>query len=51
VFWWRVVNNFLPAKEILNQRHIEPVPNYDVCGEEKESVKHVLLDYTVAKLF
>jgi hypothetical protein len=48
VFWLRVVNNFLLAKEVLNQ--IELVANCDMCGEEKESVKHLLLDCTVAKL-
>lgn len=51
VFWWRVVNGFLPAKEILNRRHIEPTANYEVCGEERESIKHILLDCTVAKFF
>jgi hypothetical protein len=50
VFWWRVVNDYLPAKEILNHRHIEPVANCDVCGEE-ESIKHVLLECTMARSF
>jgi ribonuclease HI len=51
VFWWRVVNDFLPAKDVLNRRHIEPIANCDVCGDDKESVKHVLLECTMAKYF
>lgn len=38
------MNEFLPSKDILNRRHIEPVANCEMCGEEKESIKHVLLD-------
>ena len=51
VFWWRVINGFLPAKGVLNKRHIEPVPNCDVCGADEESIKHVLMDCTVARCF
>jgi hypothetical protein len=51
VFWWRVVNGFLAAKEILNRRHIEPVPNCDICGASEESIKHVLLECTTARRF
>jgi hypothetical protein len=51
VFWWRVVNEFLPAKGILHRRHIEPIPNCDVCGSEEESIRHVLLDCTIARRF
>jgi hypothetical protein len=50
VFWWRVINAFLPAKGV-HKRHIEPVPNCDVCGAEDESIKHVLMDCTVARCF
>jgi len=31
--------------------HDKPIANCEVCGEEKESIKHVLLDCTVAKFF
>jgi hypothetical protein len=50
-FWWRVVNEFLPAKGILHRRHIEPIPNCDIYGSEEESIKHVLLDCTIARRF
>lgn len=38
VFWWHVVNGFLPAKGILHHRHIEPVANCDVCGAEEDTI-------------
>jgi len=31
VFWWRVLHEFLPAKDILHHRHIEPTSFCDVC--------------------
>jgi hypothetical protein len=51
VFWWRVVNEFLPAKQVLHRRHIERTPNCEVCGADEESIKHILMDCTVAKVF
>ncbi|CAD6230202.1 unnamed protein product [Miscanthus lutarioriparius] len=51
VFWGRVLHEFLPAKAILHHRHIEPLAFCDLCGAEQETIKHVLMDCTVAKLF
>jgi ribonuclease HI len=51
VFWWRVVNGFLPSRGELHRRHIEPTPNCETCGADEESIKHVLMDCTVAKSF
>lgn len=51
VFWWRVVNGYLPTRGVLHHRHIEPTANCEVCGAEVESIKHALLDCTVAKAF
>lgn len=51
IFWWRVVIGFLPTKEVLHRRHVEPIANCEVCGAEEESIKHALLDCTVAKSF
>lgn len=51
VFWWRVLHEFLPAKVILHHRHIEPTSFCDVCGADSESIKHVLTDCTIARLF
>ena len=51
VFWWRVLHEFLPTKQILFRRHIEPEALCEVCGEPEESIRHVLLDCTVARQF
>lgn len=51
VFWWRVLHEFLPARQILHRRHIEPVANCEVCGNPEESIRHVLLECSVAKEF
>jgi len=51
VFWWRVLLEFLPTKQILFRRHIEPEAFCEVCGEPEESIRHVLLDCTVARQF
>lgn len=51
VFWWRVVNGFLPTRGELHRRHIEPLPNCEVCGLADESIKHDLLECTVARAF
>lgn len=51
VFWWRVLHEFLPAKEILHRRHIEPTCFCEVCGNDVESIRHILMECTVAKSF
>jgi ribonuclease HI len=51
VFWWRVLHEFLPAKQILHKGHIERIPRCDTCGAPEETIRHVLLECTVAKLF
>jgi hypothetical protein len=51
VFWWRVIHEFLPAKQILHRRHIEPTAFCEVCGADAESIKHILMECSVAKVF
>lgn len=51
VFWWRMIHEFLPAKQVLHGRHIEPVATCDPCGNQEESIGHVLMDCTIAKIF
>jgi len=36
VFWWRVLNEFLPAREVLRRRHIDPLAFCEVCGHSEE---------------
>ena len=52
VFWWRVLHEFLAApKEVLYQRHVKPMAFCDLSGADREKIKHVLTECTVAKLF
>lgn len=51
VFWWRVIHEILPAKQVLHRRHIEPITYCDTCGKEEESIGHVLMDCSIAKIF
>lgn len=51
VFWWRVMHEFLPAKQILCYRHVEPTANCETCGADEESIRHVLIDCTIAREF
>ena len=46
-----VMHEFLPAKQILHRRHIERIAACEVCGAERETIRHVLLECTVAKVF
>jgi ribonuclease HI len=51
VFWWRVVHGFLPARSVLHRRHVEPIAYCETCGADEESIRHVLIECTVAKAF
>ena len=51
VFCWRVLHEFLPAKSVLHRRHIEPTAFCEVCGADSESIRHVLIECTIAKSF
>ncbi|GJN07431.1 hypothetical protein PR202_ga25263 [Eleusine coracana subsp. coracana] len=37
VFWWRVLHEFVPARDVLCKRHIEKIANCQVCGAEREN--------------
>jgi hypothetical protein len=51
IYWWRVVRGFLPAKHVLYKKHVESVPTYDTCGNQEQSIKHVLMECTIAGSF
>lgn len=51
VFWWWVLHDYLPVRKELHRRHIEPNAHCETCGADKESVGHVLLDCTMARMF
>ena len=39
------------SRLVLHRRHVEPIPHCDVCGAEEESIRHVLIECTIAKNF
>jgi len=45
----RVLHEFLLAKDIFNQRQIEPTAFCDLCAVERESIKHILAECTATK--
>lgn len=49
IFWCRVLNEFLPARQVLWRKHIEPIAFCEVCGAQEETIRHVLIDCTVAR--
>jgi hypothetical protein len=51
VFWWHVVHEFLPTRQILHRKHVEPIANCKVCGADKESIRHVLVECSIAESF
>lgn len=51
VFWWRVIHEFLPTRQILQHRHVEPTAFCEVYGADEESIKHILTKCTVARAF
>jgi hypothetical protein len=51
VFWWRVLHGFLPTRHVLHRRHIEKDTSCEVCGTRYETIKHILMDCTLARLF
>lgn len=51
VFWWRVLHEFIPARQVLHQRHIDPVAFCEVCGHSEEYIRHVLLECSMATEF
>jgi hypothetical protein len=51
VFWWRVIREFLSAKQVLHKRHVELVSICDTCGNQEESIQHVLMECTIARIY
>jgi ribonuclease HI len=50
-FWWRVINEFVPCRQILHRRHMEELPQCKTCGAAQESVMHAFFECTWARLF
>lgn len=51
VFCWRVLHEFLSARQILHRRHIEPVAFCEVPEKPERIYQTCLLDCSVSKEF
>lgn len=51
VFWWRVSHDFIPCRENLCRRHLEPMGTCVFCGNGEESTFHALTQCTFAVSF
>jgi hypothetical protein len=51
VFWWRVSHDFIPCRENLCRRHLEPIGTCYFCGNGKECTFRALTQCTFAITF
>jgi hypothetical protein len=51
VFWWRVLNEYIPSRGNLHKRHIDPLATCEVCGAAAESTFHALVECMFARQF
>lgn len=50
-FWWRVIKDFIPCRDIMKKRHMERLSICEICGAAEETTLHALTKCTWAKLF
>jgi hypothetical protein len=50
-FWWRVINEFIPCRQILKKRHMEEIAHCKTCGAEEEPIFHALFECAWARQF
>lgn len=51
IFWWCVINGFLPCKAELKRRHLREEGHCDACGNTVEDLYHVLVNCPWARRF
>lgn len=51
IFWWRVINDFLPSKAELKRRHIAKESHCEDCGHVVEDLFHVSVQCSFARKF
>jgi hypothetical protein len=51
VFWWKVMNDFIPCRANLNRKHIDPIAKCEACGAPKETTFHTLVECNFARVF
>lgn len=51
IFWWSVLNNFLPSKAELKRRHVAKESHCEACGAPSETLFHIAVECTFALRF
>lgn len=51
IFWWRILNNFLPSKAELTRRHVAKESHCEACGNPCENLYHTAFECTFALRF
>lgn len=51
VFWWRVMNDYMPCKANLYRRHVDQVASCELCGASEDTTYHVLIQCSFAHSF
>jgi hypothetical protein len=49
-FWWRVINEFIPCRQVLKNKHMDMISDCKTCGAEEESIIHAFFECTRARL-
>ncbi|KAG2266079.1 hypothetical protein Bca52824_073158 [Brassica carinata] len=49
IFWWKVLHNGIPVADNLGKRRIKIARDCQICGEEVETLSHMLFCCKVAK--
>jgi hypothetical protein len=47
-FWWRVLNEYVPCRQILKRRYMDEIAFCKTCGAEEESIFHAFFECTWA---
>jgi hypothetical protein len=51
IFWWRVINGFLPSKVELQRRHVIQESHCEMCGNPQANLYHVVVECPWARCF
>ena len=51
VFWWRVMNDYIPCRANLHRRHVDPLAHCRICGASEETTYHALVECSLAQAF
>jgi hypothetical protein len=51
VFWWHLINDYIPSKANLHRRHVDLLNICETCGASAETTFHALFECTYARMF